>query len=62
MASSSLILEKKQALEEDLRRIEKQIYDLEGEDLQECHPCARNPARPALKWWRVGCAGDAEGW
>ena len=29
------ILEKKQLLEEDLRRVEKQIYDLEGEYLQE---------------------------
>lgn len=28
------ILEKKQLLEEDLRRVEKQIYDLEGEYLQ----------------------------
>jgi hypothetical protein len=28
------ILEKKQMLEEDLRRVEKQIYDLEGEYLQ----------------------------
>ena len=28
------ILEKKQQLEEDLRRVEKQIYDLEGEYLQ----------------------------
>ena len=32
---ASAILEKKQLLEEDLRRIEKQIYDLEGEYLQE---------------------------
>merc|ERR1719316_2357663 len=29
------ILEKKQTLEEDLRAVEKQIYDLEGEYLQE---------------------------
>ena len=34
-AGASAILEKKQLLEEDLRRIEKQIYDLEGEYLQE---------------------------
>jgi hypothetical protein len=32
------ILEKKQMLEEDLRRVEKQIYDLEGEYLQVCAP------------------------
>ena len=31
---ASAILEKKQLLEEDLRRVEKQIYDLEGEYLQ----------------------------
>ena len=35
-SSSSLILEKKQALEEEVRRVEKQIYDLEGEYLQVC--------------------------
>ena len=28
------VLEKKQLLEEDLRRVEKQIYELEGEYLQ----------------------------
>lgn len=32
---ASAILEKKQLLEEDLRRVEKQIYELEGEYLQE---------------------------
>ena len=31
----SAILEKKQLLEEDLRRVEKQIYQLEGEYLQD---------------------------
>lgn len=34
-SSHATILEKKQLLEEDLRRVEKQIYDLEGEYLQE---------------------------
>ena len=34
-AGASVILEKKQMLEEDLRRVEKQIYELEGEYLQE---------------------------
>ena len=33
-AGASAILEKKQMLEEDLRRVEKQIYDLEGDYLQ----------------------------
>ena len=32
---ASQILEKKQLLEEDLRRIEKQIYELEGQYLQD---------------------------
>ena len=32
--TAAAILEKKQMLEEDLRRVEKQIYDLEGEYLQ----------------------------
>ena len=34
-SSHATILEKKQLLEEDLRRVEKQIYELEGEYLQE---------------------------
>ena len=35
LCSAVAILEKKQLLEEDLRRVEKQIYELEGEYLQE---------------------------
>ena len=35
METASQVLEKKSLLEEELRRVERQIYDLEGEYLQE---------------------------
>lgn len=40
-STAAAILEKKGNLEEELRRVERQIYELEGEYLQ-----ARAPARP----------------